>query len=718
MGNSTYEVVSLLTSQAEAVARLAQDNGGFSAAFAAFESKDPNGFRWVLERLELLPYCELICEWIRVKACVLRCNEICGPVRDGEQIPSLESFARVVARLSENEEGLRRLVDAVSCGDADAYSAVLNDLKLREFCYLVCNWVCSVGYRRVCEVVCRGGTASVADPLAEVRTSAKAVASLLSHERLLATLNDSAVAINCERLQSAIDEAGLVNQCEYICHWVCSYRRVWVCREICRVPTPVVGGIYAVEEARNFALALRQLTSQPRLFSDLVTAVEKRDPEAYSEIISRVSLAPYCLQVCGWVTSVSCYEVCTCVCPQLGSYFTAIGAYLYETQIDSALPSTGLTIGGGPNAFYGTLRLNGALQQELSGQPLEYSFWYQTITKASTTLGGSIGAGDTSLTVASSAGFPSGSFNAVIGSAGGGYEILTVTSVSGTTWTVVRGQQGTAAAAAAAGATIVSGVSASGAWTQVPAGWIPRTVIGQQITGFIPHLIVRDIAVNGNPGDVPAPFTVDGWIQVPQGSDIYLNNNLINLDSTQLPGFINSNENAVTAGNAATPGAPTDLFFGLQMRVRQAGSATYSPGGTCNVVAVDNFLYSQINHHPEWGAWVGNNAYGVAMVDIKELQAAGCAGITNSLTVLFTASSPNLGSVSISMVGNGVSYSLGLPTPVPQTGNWYGIATNPFNISNLEPCAYLITLSVDLLLTTGDDSFPNPLQDQIAFCLS
>jgi hypothetical protein len=70
------------------------------------------------------------------------------------------------------------------------------------------------------------------------------------------------------------------------------------------------------------------------------------------------------------------------------------------------------------------------------------------------------------------------------------------------------------------------------------------------------------------------------------------------------------------------------------------------------------------------------------------------------------------------MVGNGVSYSLGLPTPVPQTGNWYGIATNPFNISNLEPCAYLVTLSVDLLLTTGDDSFPNPLQDQIAFCLS
>ena len=32
---------------------------------------------------------------------------------------------------------------------------------------------------------------------------------------------------------------------------------------------------------------------------------------------------------------------------------------------------------------------------------------------------------------------------------------------------------------------------------------------------------------------------------------------------------------------------------------------------------------------------------------IKELQAAGCAGITNSLTVLFTASHPNLGAVTV-----------------------------------------------------------------------
>jgi hypothetical protein len=115
---------------------------------------------------------------------------------------------------------------------------------------------------------------------------------------------------------------------------------------------------------------------------------------------------------------------------------------------------------------------------------------------------------------------------------------------------------------------------------------------------------------------------------------------------------------------------------------------------------------------------VGNGQYGIAMVDIEELQAAGCAGITNSLTVLFTASHPNLGSVSLGLVGDGVSYTLGLPMPIPETGDWYGTATNPFTLSDLPPCAYLVTLSVDLLLTTGDSAFPSPLIDQIAFCLS
>jgi hypothetical protein len=38
-------------------------------------------------------------------------------------------------------------------------------------------------------------------------------------------------------------------------------------------------------------------------------------------------------------------------------------------------------------------------------------------------------------------------------------------------------------------------------------------------------------------------------------------------------------------------------------------------------------------------------------------------------------------------------------------------------VSSLTPCAYIVELSVEVLLTTGD-SVPLPLEDQIAFCKS
>jgi hypothetical protein len=72
----------------------------------------------------------------------------------------------------------------------------------------------------------------------------------------------------------------------------------------------------------------------------------------------------------------------------------------------------------------------------------------------STTLAAGITATDTTITVASSAGFPATPFNALLVSS---MEVVTVNSISGNTWTVVRGQLGTTAAAAAAGVTASAG---------------------------------------------------------------------------------------------------------------------------------------------------------------------------------------------------------------------------------------------------------------------
>jgi hypothetical protein len=74
------------------------------------------------------------------------------------------------------------------------------------------------------------------------------------------------------------------------------------------------------------------------------------------------------------------------------------------------------------------------------------------LMSASTTLTADIGSGDTTITVASDASFPAPNFYVYIGA-----EIAQVTAVGGTgntTWTVVRGQQGTSAAIALQGTTV------------------------------------------------------------------------------------------------------------------------------------------------------------------------------------------------------------------------------------------------------------------------
>jgi hypothetical protein len=234
--NSTENIIGRLTAQADAMGRLAQDGGAFAAAIAAFESKDANAFRWVLERLEMLPYCEVICEWVRIKLCALRCIELCRPLPDKTpKLPSLQQFARAVAELSSKEDALRRLVDAVACGDGSAYHAILEEFKLTAFCQLFCHWICAIGYRRICEVVCRVQPPIFVDPVNEIRAAGRVLAELVENEKAFSAIEKAAVVGNCEVLRSAINQAGFIRGCEVICRLICTWRCVRVCRELCEV---------------------------------------------------------------------------------------------------------------------------------------------------------------------------------------------------------------------------------------------------------------------------------------------------------------------------------------------------------------------------------------------------------------------------------------------------------------------------------------------------
>ena len=121
----------------------------------------------------MLPYCELICEWVRVKMGVLRCIELCGVPREEVTDSRSAQFARAVVQLASNETLLRRVVDAVACGDGDDYRAAIAELKLNEYCHLICHWVYFIIYRRVCESRLLARPRALADAVSEVRAASQ-----------------------------------------------------------------------------------------------------------------------------------------------------------------------------------------------------------------------------------------------------------------------------------------------------------------------------------------------------------------------------------------------------------------------------------------------------------------------------------------------------------------------------------------------------------------
>lgn len=765
--SSSNVAVSRLSAQADAIARLAQDSGGFSAVVAAFESQDANAFRWVLGRLEMLPYCELICEWVRIKLCALRCAEICRPVEQTD-VPSLQQFARAVVELSSNEKALRRVVDSMSCGDGSEYHAALAELKLSEFCQLLCHWVCSIGYDRVCEIVCRPQPVPVSDPAIELHAAGRVLAELVKNEKALNTIANATVALDCATLQSAINEAGLTGGCEVICRLICVWRCVWVCRELCEVRPPILAGAHAIEEARTFALTARQLASHPRVLGDLVTAVQTRNASAYRAIVDRFGLGPYCWQVCAWVCSIACREFCTCVCPPPGEVpplFTNVGCYQVGPPV-SDFNLDGTTISGSL-AFTGMIPLIGTIPDGSAPVAIEYRFTYQQV---SPTVG--------PLTNITGPMIPPTQIGKLV------YWYW-----DGTGWT-------------------------TGSTPYTVNGSVPTVSIPQQ---FGLPLIV---AVNVN-------ADAQGWIQIPQQNDYIIGGTglftpdgaqgLILLDTTQLTlekfdltglGVLPELEAGDTVPPAALSQKP---IFKINFEAQTVATSTPVGSNSLNAIALSNTQYTY-NRHPEWPgpptSPVTTQPW-VLSVDIAELDSGGgCTKLDDVIHVLYTAYHPYLGSCTVYLQGPGVAsmttppggsisppiqpnagqvigtgdgatvtFTGTLTTPVLpgsvritagaiigndngaggvsgagiaagsvnygtgavsitysvapgagvsvlvvyNTNVSSGAAGRPFDMTGLTPCAYIIWLSASLNLTSGlacCGSIGSPFPDYIPFCTS
>jgi hypothetical protein len=664
---------------AQAMALLAENEETFRAVVDAFRAQDGESMQMLLARHDLSERCEVVCHWLRSKECVLLCLELSGPPSLDQEPPDVREFAEIVAKVTAEEELVQQIAIALDERDSDAWGAFVEQNDLERFSHLLCHWACTVHYRLVCEIVCQPLVVKRPELVPELQAAGQAIGALLTDKQTFAAAIEAVGDEDCERLGATLKDAASTQQsCHLICEWFCSWRCLLLCLRVCRV-FPIEPIESPIEEMLEFARAGGTLASKQGTLERLGAAVLREDLDTVGSLVKEFQFERYCLQFAHWVCFLRCQIFCTCVCPpQTLGIFTKIGMLYYESDISSHAGQSGLTVAD-QRAFYNTLRLNGGISMVAASPIVEYRF--ETVP----------------------------------------------TSPDGTT--------------KSDGTPILPGATPAGSWGPVLPAQIHPTNIGSFIRSTSTFPFFEEIPVWVNRPAAPGIFVItpsaDGWIELPPmfptppmvppsltqwrfvpGGD------LLQLDTTTLLPFVALvDETGVVAGSSANAPLQTDVYYGVRMRTRDVGDLSDgSEAGTCEHIAIDNTRYENISHHPYWpgGLFGHTHELAVSSIGIAELAEAPCTDLDTSLTVQFTAAHSNLGDVSVSLEGPGGPYAFKLEPPAAETPgeNWYGTAIpSGWSFPELSPCAYLLKLAVDVLLTTGDPgSDPAPLEDYIAFC--
>lgn len=243
------------------------------------------------------------------------------------------------------------------------------------------------------------------------------------------------------------------------------------------------------------------------------------------------------------------------------------------------------------------------------------------------------------------------------------------------------------------------------------------------------------------PQPVGPPLTVDlnknvaadGWISVPRedalipggvgrfipnGNLAFLITNKYTDESFNLtlpaPG-LNAGESVPAASKVKTH--TYKIFF----EARNAVTHSLEPGSnSLNKIVFCNTHYT-FERHPNWAGYVTSQR-DVVSLDIKELTGgspgAGCGKLQNHLHALFTVYHPFVESARVYFEGNAPlppAFSLTITGGEAASG----AGGHDFDITLLEPCAYVLWLEATLNLTSGWGRISGATSwDHIAFCKS
>jgi hypothetical protein len=660
---------------AEAIAALGKDEEAFRAVGRALRMQDRAAFAEILDKLQLLPRCRLICEWYWSKECVRVCWELCGLPSVEEPPLDVDGFATVVARLTADEALLTRLVYAVEQRDREDFDRLIEVLDARRYCHLLCHWVCSVRARLACDWLC-GPPDIERRPLVSELQVAGAAVRRLAESGALAEAVKAVEAADYLSLRSVLAAADLTLGCFWLCEWFCSWRCVRVCLRLCapffqeRLDT-------SWAEMLAFAQATERLAASEDALPRLRAAVEAQDAEAYSTLVKEFRLERFCLQLCHWLCGFVCRGFCVYVCPPGSTIplFTRVGQYHVDPVAYNDFTADGTTTAGG-YAFTGTIPLIGLLPDGSAPQALEYRF---RVAK-----------------------YPGpGALQDV--DAG----MIAPTKI---------------------------GELEYWAWDAMLSAWVLRAAdYWVNNVGAAPLAIPQQFGVPLSVS-VNKPVKPGGWIEVPRENALFQGGvgrfvplgGLVDLDTTKLsdqsfdltvatPPLPHKAGDAVPVGQQAEK--PT---FQLIFEARNVATLAAVSTNALAKIAISNTHYTYVRH-PLWAGGTLTNRT-VASLDIAELigpGGTGCNDLSSHAHALFTAYHPYLGAVSVYLEGPGIpppaSFAPALPYPA---GGAVSVAGGQdFNIAGLAPCAYIMWLAATVNLTSGYGLVGDAtLYDHIAFC--
>jgi len=654
----------------EDMGRLAEDDTIFRAVIDAFRAQDAESFQRLLNQFEIRERCELICRWIRSKECVLLCLELCGPPGPDEAgIGEIPEFAKIVARITGDEELVESLADAIQERDRDGFQKLVRELEIERFRHLLCHWACVIRYRLICEVVCAPEPPPIKHFVSELGIAGGAVRQLLEDEKAMDGIVRGGLAFDCDILSGVIGQRG---DCFLICEWICSWRCVFICLPLC-IEFPPIERI-SMEEMREFAQVSARIGEIEGAFERLVDAVAAQDAKRFSELVKELQLERFCLQLCHWLCFEMCRLFCRCVCvePETIPLFTHVGIYRVD-PIWNDFTGDGTTTAG-DLAFTLDIPLIGILPDGTAPDAMEYRFRTEK--------------------------YPLGA----------GPQDVTAAMIKPT----------------------VIGQLEYWAWDSTLLTWTGPHSANYWVNNPNPADTTVTIPQPGPPLTVIANKTVapDGWIEVPRENELFFGGHgrfvptggLANLDTRTLtleqfdltpnapPLPLKAGDSVPAADKSEKP------HYRIYFEARIVGQIPLISSNNLDKIALSNTEYTYIRH-PDWAGGPVTTVP-VLSVDVQELIAGGgCVPLSTEVHALFTAYHPYLGTCVVFIEGPGIPPPPAVNPPISADGEAVSPAGGQlFDISMLQPCAYIVWLEATLRLTTGYGAVYGTFTDHIAFC--